>query len=327
MQACSGHAFLAYVGTDRIDFSERCGEHLRYLSTTPVLLSPIHPQTGDESIDQSRTKQPWEPISGNYSWKQLAYSRTRADSILGLASCANLAGGKITLYISTHLSHIIAIEVSTGADNEGNIQCEVQRAGNSTLRQKLQTLQKLEDRRRNLGGLAVSKTWGLASLPKNEVVAACVSVHGGDFPEYSLPSQERSTIVFASDTGQDMFPWQGLPPAKDAIVTQKDVLKEISYYESVGHRSGSAFSNRIIQAANGARRLVFVDDNLEQVDELLEKCSICRQEVPFEGLIEATCVRGHQFGMFSAIHLPVLLQLRFECYKTHSPLRDCFLSP
>ncbi len=201
-----------------------------------------------------------------------------------------------------------AIKISTEIDDQTILQCTTERVESPPLVRKLQTLLNQEDRRRNLGGLAVLKTWGLASLPNTDVVAACVSVHGGDMPEYSLPSKERSTVLFASDSGQGMFPWQDVPqPAKDVSVVQKNILRKISHYDSFGNQVGSAFSWRIFQAASAARKLLIpVEDSGEHVPAMEENCSICGQEILFEGLIEAACSQGHQFGKFATIPITLI---------------------
>lgn len=199
-----------------------------------------------------------------------------------------------------------AIKVSTEIDDQTRLQCTTEWLESSPLVRKLQTLLNQEDRRRNLGGLAVLKTWGLASLPNTDIVAACVSVHGGDMPEYSLPSKERSTVLFISDGGQEVFQWQDVrPPIKDVSIVQKDILKKISHYESVDNKISSSFSWRISQAASAARKLLApVVDSRVHVDPAMEEnCSICSQEILFEGLIEAACSQGHQFGKFATIRI------------------------
>lgn len=199
-----------------------------------------------------------------------------------------------------------AIKISTEINDQTVLKCTTGRVETSPLERKLQTFLNHEDRRRNLGGLAVLKTWGLASLPNTDIVAACVSVHGGDMPEYSLPSKERSTVLFTSDSGHEMFPWQDVPPpVKDVSVVQKDILRKISHYDSVDNQIGSAFSWRIFQAASAARKLLApVEDSGEHVIPAFEEnCSICSQEILFEGLIEAACSQGHQFGKFATIRI------------------------
>lgn len=197
-----------------------------------------------------------------------------------------------------------AIKISTEIVRQSTVRYTTEWLERSPLVRKLQNFLKQEDRRRNLGGLAVLKTWGLASLPNTDIVAACVSVHGGDMPEYSLPSKERSTVLFTADGGQEVFPWQNVrPPIKDISVVQKDILKKISHYELIDNQVSSAFSRRIFQAASAARKLLAPNEasGLHLVPALEESCSICSQEILFEGLIEAACSQGHQFGKFATI--------------------------
>ena len=166
--------------------------------------------------------------------------------------------------------------------------------------EKMQKFKEVEDRRRNWGGLSVMKTWGLSSLPKDNIAAACVSVQGGDMPEYILRSNEESTILFASDTGHDTFPWQDPLLSKDERATQIAIVTKIAAYGSFAYGSGSAFSQRIEQAANAAKELLKIDSNPRQVDKLDEKCLICEKEILFDDLIGAACSSGHKLGRLHA---------------------------
>ena len=194
-----------------------------------------------------------------------------------------------------------AVEASTRSDSEGKLQIEGKRLEHHILEQKLRTIRQTEDRRQNLGGLAVLKTWGLASLPKCSIVTACVNVRGGDMPIYTIRSKDDSVLVFASEAGQDRFPWQQIPLEKSESATRESILRKVSQYWAVKPRNESAFSKRIAQAARASKRLLNLNDNLGDVDELFERCSICSQEIPFNGLVEAACVRGHRFGMLQPL--------------------------
>lgn len=46
----------------------------------------------------------------------------------------------------------------------------------------------------DLGGLAFTKTWGLAD--SRHLAATCITLHPGDMAEYTITSIERSTVVF-----------------------------------------------------------------------------------------------------------------------------------
>ena len=219
--------------------------------------------------------------------------------------------------MSTHLSHMTAIEALTRSDGESKLQIEGKRLEHHILEQKLRTFRQTEDRRQNLGGLAVLQTWGLASLPKCSVVAACVNVRGGDMPIYTIPSKDASVIVFASEAGQDRFPWQQTLLVKSESATRESILHEVSQYWAIKPRKESAFSTRIAQAAGASRKLLKIHDNLGDGDELVERCSICSVEIPFSSLVEAACVRGHRFGMlqplsafFGTVGKPGSLDLR-----------------
>ena len=57
----------------------------------------------------------------------------------------------------------------------------------------------------NLGQMTSIKTWGIASL--GAYIAACVTVHPSAMVEYSMPSLEKSTIIFghAATLGKESF--------------------------------------------------------------------------------------------------------------------------
>lgn len=53
---------------------------------------------------------------------------------------------------------------------------------------------------RDLGGLAIARVWGLASI--HGLVAAVVTLHPGDMVEYRTNAEERLTVVFSTANGQ-----------------------------------------------------------------------------------------------------------------------------
>ena len=85
----------------------------------------------------------------------------------------------------------------------------------------------------NLGKKTSTKTWGLASF--GAYIAACVTVHPSTMVEYSMPSTERSTILFGhasslkkertnEDEDEDeyddenlFFPWEFEPQLRDPL--------------------------------------------------------------------------------------------------------------
>jgi hypothetical protein len=63
------------------------------------------------------------------------------------------------------------------------------------------------DRDHDLGGLALAKVWGLASI--GHWIAACITLHPGDMVEYMTAADERAYIIMASMIKEtdDMIPW------------------------------------------------------------------------------------------------------------------------
>ena len=198
--------------------------------------------------------------------------------------------------MATHLSRIAALRITNAATGEGEFTAHVEPMPNPTLQTELLSVQEIEDRSRNWGGLSVAKTWGLASLPNNGIAGACMSVHPGDSPQYLMPSQERSTIIFASDVGEAFFPWQKALEVNDACITQETILEATFCYQRTQDLTRSTSSDRIIKAAIAARQLLSNHEYANEQDHLVEKCPFCSQAIPFESLIGACCTGGHQFS-------------------------------
>lgn len=194
---------------------------------------------------------------------------------------------------------IISLKILEAGD--ANVQVAIERIKVRALKRRLQRLHQDHDRQENLGGMSCMKTWGLASIPNDGLVAACVSIHPGDMPEYVIPSLEKSTLVFASDTSEDRlisFPWLDIPAVWDVVTTQRAVLDAILDYSNVTNSMASGFSHRIIAAASGALRYLAPEDDNEPITTD-ETCAICKASIPFESLTEACCNQGHQCSEFT----------------------------
>ena len=214
----------------------------------------------------------------------------------GIATCSDLSGRSSLLYVATHLSRIAALRITKAGTSERGFPARIEAIPNPTLQMKLLSVQEIKDRSRNWGGLSVVKTWGLASLPNNGIVGACISVHPGDAPQYLMPSEERSTIIFTSDKEEESFPWQKDWEVKDACVTQETVLEATFSYQRTQGLTPSTFSDRITKAAIAARQLLNNHNITDEQDHLVESCPFCSQDIPFESLVEACCSGGHQFS-------------------------------
>ncbi|KAL8829016.1 MAG: hypothetical protein Q9191_002258 [Dirinaria sp. TL-2023a] len=218
------------------------------------------------------------------------------DVIWSFTSCFDPNGAFSVLYVITQLSRTAVLRISGAITGGEALTIEAQAVKNSALHVKLLSLQKVTDFNNNRRGLSVAKTWGLASLQNSGIVVACTSVHPGDALEYLLHSQERSTLVFASDIGSDSFPWQKDLKANDASIIQKAVLEATLRSQQTDGLTKSDFSDRILKAATAARRLMYAHETVGEQDQFVEKCSFCSQDIPFESLVEASCNGGHQFS-------------------------------
>ena len=215
----------------------------------------------------------------------------------GSTWCSSLDDDAFTFYVQTNLSDTAIITFNTYKVNPGRIQVIVKPVRRRSLRQKLESLLQDYDRRENLGGLSVMKTWGLASMPKEGLVCACVSTHPGDIPEYVIPSLEKSTVVFASDASddrQDVFPWQGIPAVRETGNIQIYILETIFKHARTAVDIRGDFSARIARAAAAWLAFVEHEEQPQRSVSFEETCAICQNVIQFESLTEASCQQGHQ---------------------------------
>ncbi|KAL8789150.1 MAG: hypothetical protein Q9195_006971 [Heterodermia aff. obscurata] len=167
---------------------------------------------------------------------------------------------------------------------------------NRALKRRLQQLHQDHDRQENLGGLSLMKSWGLASIPQDGLVTACISLHPGDMPEYVTPALEKSVIVFASDISEDRtetFPWQEVPVVWDVTTTQKAIIEAVSDYNKFTNGTSTDFSIKISAAASAAEHFL-ADTDDKQRETIDELCAICEDTIPFDSLTQASCLQGHQ---------------------------------
>lgn len=122
-------------------------------------------------------------------------------------------------------------------------------------------LQNRYDRRNELGGLSYIKTWGLASLDR--YVAACITLHPGDMPEYYIPSQERAIIVFSAHGFEDpsskveSFSWDVDQDIEDGTEAQSTIIDTVFEYERLEIYLQSELGHKIIYGAIIASMLIW----------------------------------------------------------------------
>ena len=170
------------------------------------------------------------------------------------------------MYLSTHLSRIETIKLRTyGPENDVSWECLPQ----STLHNQMIRHQSAHDRREDLGGLSVMKTWGLASF--RGYIAACITFHPGDMAEYYMASQQRATVVFSlhglKDSSADFesFPWEFDPEIQDEARHQVAIVETIFKYEKSHGTVQNEIDHKIIYAAVVASMLIWDEARLERL--------------------------------------------------------------
>lgn len=170
------------------------------------------------------------------------------------------------MYLSTHLSHIETIKLRTyGPEND----ISWERLPQSTLHNQMIRYQSAHDRREDLGGVSVMKTWGLASF--RGYIAACITVHPGDMAEYYMASQQRATVVFSlhglKDSSADFesFPWEFDPEIQDEARHQVAIVETVFKYEKSHGTVQNEIDHKIIYAAVVASMLIWDEARLERL--------------------------------------------------------------
>lgn len=170
------------------------------------------------------------------------------------------------MYLSTHLSHIETIKLSI-YDPESDISWE--RLPQSNLHKQMLRFQSGHDRREDLGGLSVMKTWGLASF--KDYIAACITFHPGDMAEYYMASQQRASIVFSlhglKDSSADLesFPWEFDAEIQDEAGHQAAIAESVLKYEQVHGTVQNGIDHKIIYAAVIASMLIWDEARLDRL--------------------------------------------------------------
>ncbi|KAL4778963.1 transcription factor IIIC subunit delta N-term-domain-containing protein [Aspergillus varians] len=104
---------------------------------------------------------------------------------------------------------------------------------------------------RDLGGLAVSRIWGLASM--QGLITAVVTLHPGDMVEYRTNAEDRLTIVFFTANGQpanpDYVPFLRQSPTDSMqfMRERRDVVLQYILGNHVGTKN--TLSPRVLYAA------------------------------------------------------------------------------
>ncbi len=98
------------------------------------------------------------------------------------------------LEVVTHLCNVQNFKCSARTSEQSSPYFTVSQLGLSPWQKQLTDCLSKYDLRYDLGGLAIAKVWGLATL--GEYTAVCVTFHPGDMVEYTITSLERAMIIF-----------------------------------------------------------------------------------------------------------------------------------
>ncbi|KAI9869746.1 MAG: hypothetical protein M1830_005138, partial [Pleopsidium flavum] len=146
------------------------------------------------------------------------------DKITGMTYCLDPDTSDLCLEVVTHLSNVQVFR--------HHVNPPVNAIPNATLtsHSRPQWQKNMADCltkfniRHDLGGLAFTKTWGLANL--GNYAAACMTLHPGDMVEYTITSAERTTIVFGHQAAFNggpsdsyLLPWTATPPVSRELST------------------------------------------------------------------------------------------------------------
>ena len=115
------------------------------------------------------------------------------------------------------------------------------------------------------------KTWGLASLDR--YVAACITLHPGDMPEYYIPSQERAIIVFSAHGFGDpsakleFFSWDVDQEIEDGTKAQSTIVGQ----SQLGHKIiyGAIIAAMLIWDEARSQRLLVAERTLLHLARLV----------------------------------------------------------
>lgn len=149
------------------------------------------------------------------------------------------------------------------------------------------------DHGHDLGDLSVMKTWGLASA--GGYIAACVSVHPGDMVEYTIQSEERSTIVFGEvDTRERRFPWE---KGAEHDITEAEAQARIldTIFQGENGQDGkerSILDNKIIYAAACATMHLGDAVRLERLERAMKALQEFESATGFAFGPEIACIES-----------------------------------
>ena len=105
-----------------------------------------------------------------------------------------LESDEFFLEVVTHLCNVQIFKRSASPSEEFPHCSTLTRRCSSPWQKQIADCLSKYDLRYDLGGLAIAKVWGLATL--GDYTAVCVTFHPGDMVEYTITSIERATVIF-----------------------------------------------------------------------------------------------------------------------------------
>lgn len=176
------------------------------------------------------------------------------------------------LEVVTHLCNVHIFKRSARISEQSPPFSTLGRLGSPPWLKQLTDSLSQYDLRYDLGGLAIAKVWGLATL--GDYTAVCVTFHPGDMVEYTITSLERATIIFGHQELPENqlsrishLPWAGAElRLRDANSIYPEIVSSILEFP---RNDPSKLCERILYAAACASLLIFTLNkskvNLSQV--------------------------------------------------------------
>ncbi|KAI9373447.1 transcription factor IIIC subunit delta N-term-domain-containing protein [Aspergillus egyptiacus] len=106
---------------------------------------------------------------------------------------------------------------------------------------------------RDLGGLAISRVWGLASI--QGLIAAIITLHPGDMVEYRTNAEDRLTIIFSTVNGRPVNPGYvpflrgGQTNSPDFLRERRDIVLQYILRTAIDTENKQKLSPKVLYAA------------------------------------------------------------------------------
>ncbi|KAI9872282.1 MAG: hypothetical protein M1830_001825 [Pleopsidium flavum] len=221
----TGRLSLAVAARDRIYMISLPEHSITTLGATKHTPSPVHSSsqiTGLTACSCTTVLRCDCASSGDsQEWESTPYV---LDRITGMTYCLDPDTSDLCLEVVTHLSNVqVFRHIVNSPVNAVPYATLTSHSLPQWQKNMAECLTKFNIRH-DLGGLAFTKTWGLANL--GNYAAACITLHPGDMVEYTITSAERAMIVFGHQatfnggpSDSHLLPWTATPPVSRELST------------------------------------------------------------------------------------------------------------